>query len=68
MRELDALLVAFVDAGAKTLTESELVTFEGILELPDPVLHSYLLGRSAPTDAATVELVERIRAAAGADA
>ena len=68
MRELDALLVRFVDAAAKTLTESELATFEGILELPDPTLHSYLLGRSAPTDAATVDLIERIRAAVGTDA
>jgi succinate dehydrogenase flavin-adding protein (antitoxin of CptAB toxin-antitoxin module) len=68
MRELDALLLKFVEVEVAALGEAELVTFEGILELPDPVLHSYLLGRSAPTDAATVELVERIRAAAGADA
>jgi len=63
MRELDALLLRFVDTQAPALGEDELVRFEAILELPDPVLHSYLLGRSAPTDVATVELVERIRAA-----
>ena len=68
MRELDALLLRFVDAEGAALVEAELVTFEAILELPDPVLHSYLLGRSAPTDAATVELVERIRAAVNTDA
>ncbi len=67
MRELDALLLAFVD-GAVGLTETEIAVFEGILELPDPVLHSYLLGRSAPADAATVALIERIRSGVGSDA
>ena len=62
MREIDALLVAFLDRWAARLTEQEISAFEGILELSDPVLHSYLLGRSAPNDAAIAELIERIRA------
>jgi antitoxin CptB len=62
MRELDALLVEFVERSAHGLTEREIAVFERILELPDPVLHSYLLGSSAPDDAATAELIERIRA------
>ena len=68
MRELDALLLAFVDSAGAALTEAETASFEAILELPDPVLHSYLLGRSAPDDAATAELIERIRAGVRADA
>jgi succinate dehydrogenase flavin-adding protein (antitoxin of CptAB toxin-antitoxin module) len=68
MRELDALLLAFVNAEGATLGEAELGTFEGILELPDPVLHAYLLERSVPDDAATVALLGRIRASVGADA
>jgi succinate dehydrogenase flavin-adding protein (antitoxin of CptAB toxin-antitoxin module) len=68
MRELDALLLVFVDVAGAGLTQSEMAVFEGILELPDPVLHSYLLGRSAPADAATVALIERIRAGVGSDA
>ena len=68
MRELDALLLAFVDSAGAGLTETEMAVFEGILELPDPVLHSYLLGRSAPADAATVALIERIRSGVGSDA
>lgn len=68
MRELDALLIAFVDRSAAGLTSTEMEVFEGILELPDPVLHSYLLGRSAPADAATVALIERIRACVRSDA
>jgi succinate dehydrogenase flavin-adding protein (antitoxin of CptAB toxin-antitoxin module) len=67
MRELDALLLAFVDTQAAGLTQDEMAAFEGILELPDPVLHAYLLGRSAPADAATAVLIERIRASVGAE-
>ena len=62
MRELDSLLLAFVDSAAAGLTDVEMSAFEGILELPDPELHAYLLGRSAPADAATAALIERIRA------
>jgi antitoxin CptB len=68
MRELDALLLKFLDANATRLSEGEIACFEGILELPDPTLHAYLLGRSAPTDGPTVTLIERIRASSGFDA
>jgi succinate dehydrogenase flavin-adding protein (antitoxin of CptAB toxin-antitoxin module) len=65
MRALDSLLLAFVDASSASLSDAEIAAFEEILELPDPVLHSYLLGRSAPDDAATADLIERIRAGVG---
>lgn len=65
MRELDALLIGFVDRCGAALTEAEIAAFERVLELPDPVLHSYLLGRSAPADTATAELIGRIRAGVG---
>jgi antitoxin CptB len=68
MRELDAVLLAFVGAEAVRLTDREIACFEAILELPDPLLHAYLLGRSAPADAATAVLIERIRASLGAPA
>ena len=62
MRELDALLAAFVDRHAASLSDDEAARFEAILELPDAVLYDYLLGRDAPADPATADLVERIRA------
>ena len=62
MRELDALLLAFVDRSAAVCTDAEIAVFEGILELPDPTLHAYLLGRDEPADAATAKIIERIRA------
>jgi antitoxin CptB len=65
MRELDSLLLAFMDRSAATFTPAEIAMFEEFLELPDPTVHSYLLGRSAPPDAATAALVDRIRASVG---
>jgi antitoxin CptB len=62
MRELDALLAAFVDRQAASLSDDEAARFEAILELPDAVLYDYLLGRDAPADPLTADLVERIRA------
>jgi antitoxin CptB len=68
MRELDALLLRFFDGHVSRLTEPEIACFEAILELPDPTLHAYLLGRSAPTDPAAAGLIERIRASVDSDA
>jgi antitoxin CptB len=62
MRELDAVLTAFVDAEGERLGEADIACFEAILELPDPTLHAYLLGRSAPDDAPTAAFIDRIRA------
>lgn len=62
MRELDAVLQGFVEASAATLTATEIACFESILDLPDPTLHAYLMGRSVPADPATAALIERIRA------
>ncbi|HJR71660.1 MAG TPA: succinate dehydrogenase assembly factor 2, partial [Gammaproteobacteria bacterium] len=66
MRELDTVLQKFLDAEAARLTEAEIGCFEEILELPDPALHAYLLGRSAPDDATTAALIDRIRSSARA--
>jgi antitoxin CptB len=68
MRELDALLLNFLDSNGANLTEAETARFEAILELPDPTLHDYLLGRNAPIDEATAVLIERIRASVASDA
>jgi antitoxin CptB len=68
MRELDAVLLGFLDAHSAALGEAEIASFEQILELPDPLLYAYLLGRGAPADPAIATLIERIRAHASAPA
>ncbi|HVY65022.1 MAG TPA: succinate dehydrogenase assembly factor 2 [Gammaproteobacteria bacterium] len=62
MRELDAVLTAFLEAEGPRFADADIGCFEGILELPDPTLHAYLLGRSVPADASAAALIERIRA------
>ena len=61
MRELDALLSAFVERVLATLDEDEMREYDQLLQLPDPVLHDYLVGRDEPDDPAQRRLVERIR-------
>jgi succinate dehydrogenase flavin-adding protein (antitoxin of CptAB toxin-antitoxin module) len=63
MRELDAVLIGFFDRAARDLDGGEIDRFAALLDLPDPALYGYLLGRDEPPDPKTVRLVERIRAA-----
>jgi len=67
MRELDSILLAFFERSAARMTAEEMTAFEAVLELPDPVLHAYLLGRDEPADAAIAEIIARIRAGAGSE-
>jgi antitoxin CptB len=62
MRELDALLQSFVDRELPSLGDADVARFERILELPDPVLHAYLTGRSEPDDPEVRRLIERLKA------
>jgi succinate dehydrogenase flavin-adding protein (antitoxin of CptAB toxin-antitoxin module) len=62
MRELDAVLQGFLETASGDLANADIACFEAILDLPDPTLHAYLMGRSAPPDAPTAALIKRIRA------
>jgi succinate dehydrogenase flavin-adding protein (antitoxin of CptAB toxin-antitoxin module) len=61
MRELDALLQNFVDDSLPALSAEEIAGFEQILDLPDPTLHAYLVGRNVPDDPLIERLIARIR-------
>lgn len=64
MRELDAVLGAFLDRlerAGESLSDADIATFGRILDLQDPELYGYLLGRSAPTDPAIAAFLARIR-------
>ena len=61
MRELDELLSCWLrerysDAGSAIQAD-----FRAFLELPDPDIAAYLLGRSVPADARLCALVAQIR-------
>jgi antitoxin CptB len=62
MRELDAVLQAFLDRSAGGLGGGDIASFERVLDLPDPELYAYLVGRSVPADPAIAALIDRIRA------
>ncbi|TDJ46934.1 MAG: succinate dehydrogenase assembly factor 2 family protein [Gammaproteobacteria bacterium] len=61
MRELDAILTNFLQTSYESLSVDDKVRFEALLELPDPELHAYLLGRYDATDANVEALLSRIR-------
>ena len=61
MRELDTVLEAFLDESFETLSEDDKLRFAAILDLPDPELHSYILGRTEPADRDHVRLIRGIR-------
>lgn len=61
MRELDAVLQAFLGGDFDRLDDADKSRFAAILELPDPELHAYLVGRAEPRDSDYARLFERIR-------
>ncbi len=63
MKELDLLLLDYLDGRWTEAAADERTVFEAFLELPDPVIAGYLLGDDQPPDAGTRSLVESLRAA-----
>jgi antitoxin CptB len=65
MRELDELLARYVERSLPRADPRERDAFASLLELPDPELFRYLVGRpstSAPADPALIDVIARIRA------
>ena len=68
MGELDRLLAGFLDSAYPALSDPEKQRFADLLELPDPELNAYLLGRKEPEDGELAGLLEIIRQSRVADA
>jgi len=58
MRELDILMERYLFEQYETASEVEQQAFRDLLDLQDPTLFAYLLGREKPIDAAQLALVE----------
>lgn len=65
MLELDLLLQGFLEHGYDELSEDQQMRFVRLLELNDQQLLDYLMERDIPREREDVELITKIRHAAG---
>lgn len=61
MKELDLLTLAYLDRHYPTAPAEEQQAFAELLELQDPLLMSYMVGRETPADATTAKVVGVMR-------
>jgi antitoxin CptB len=61
MRELDELLAAYLEHEYDRAASADRDAFARLLDLQDPEIFGYLLGRDRPADAALSHVVARIR-------
>ncbi|MBN1238450.1 MAG: succinate dehydrogenase assembly factor 2 [Gammaproteobacteria bacterium] len=66
MRELDAVLQAFLEEAYDDLSDDDKSRLLVILDLPDPELYGYLVRRHEPEDPDIARLISRIRQASSA--
>lgn len=64
MRELDVLLMAYLDELYAAAPASEQAAFRDLLSLQDPDIHGLLTGRLVADDAGLRALIERLYPAA----
>ena len=60
MRELDELLIRYLESRYRTADDNEKAAFEAVLELPDPELNGYLLQRQMPSSKPIANVIELI--------
>ena len=61
MKELDVLLVRYLEQEYPAASPADRAAFALILELQDPELFGYLVGRDSPSDAGLRHVLARIR-------
>ena len=61
MRELDELLLRYLEQHYAEADAEEKAAFEAVLALADPELNSYLLQRQTPSSDAIAHVIKRIR-------
>ena len=62
MKELDEVLERYMNNCYDNASEEERHIFAELLELQDPQLFAYVLGRETPKDGAVVDVIRKIRA------
>jgi len=64
MRELDVLLTRYLDQEYPTAAPEQQAAFRRLLDIQDPLMHAYFLGRETPPDTELASLIARIAAGA----
>ncbi|HSN71063.1 MAG TPA: succinate dehydrogenase assembly factor 2 [Steroidobacteraceae bacterium] len=62
MRELDVLLLRYLDRRYPFANATERRAFERLLELPDPLIMAFVTGREAVTEPELADVIARITA------
>ena len=60
MRELDELLLGYLEACYENADEAEKAAFREVLTLADPELNAYLLQRQVPSSESIARVIDRI--------
>jgi antitoxin CptB len=60
MRELDELLLGYLENRYPIADDDEKAAFQAVLELPDPELNGYLLQRQAPAEESIALVIKHI--------
>jgi antitoxin CptB len=60
MKELDLLLMRYVDEEYRDAAPDHRQAFQRLLDCHDPLIYDYFLGRASPADAVLASLIERI--------
>jgi antitoxin CptB len=60
MKELDRLLTAYLEQQFESATPQQQNGFRELLELQDPEIYAYCLGRARPASAELADLIDRI--------
>jgi len=60
MRELDELLVRYLESRYPVAGDEEKAAFRAVLELPDPELNGYLLQRQSPSSESVAGVIKLI--------
>lgn len=60
MRELDELLLRYLEDRYPTADDAEKRAFQAVLSLPDPELNGYLLQRQAPQSESIAVVIQHI--------
>jgi len=61
MRELDLVINRFFENGYDSLSEQEKLAFEDFLNIEDPVIFSWIMGRSTPENDSHAGIISKLQ-------